>query len=85
MVTRTASASVFTPRSRALRGLADGTGGAAYTAESASDLRSVYDELGSAIGFEEEQEDVAYRFVGFGLVMMLVAAGFSLRWFSRLP
>ena len=68
-----------------LRGLADGTGGAAYTAESASDLRSVYDELGSAIGFEEEQQDVAYRCVGFGLVRMLGAAGFSLRWFSLLP
>jgi Ca-activated chloride channel homolog len=68
-----------------LRQLAEGTGGRAFTAESASDLKSVYDQLGSAIGFEEEQEDVAYRFVGFGLVMMLVAAGFSLRWFSRLP
>jgi Ca-activated chloride channel family protein len=68
-----------------LAGLAEGTGGTAYTAESASDLRSVYDQLGSSIGFEEEQEDVAYRFVGLGLVMMLVAAGFSLRWFSRLP
>lgn len=68
-----------------LRGLAEDTGGTAYTAESASDLRSVYDQLGSSIGFEEEQRDVAYRFVGFGLVLMLVAAGFSLRWFSRLP
>lgn len=68
-----------------LRGLAEDTGGTAFTAESASDLRSVYEQLGSSIGFEEEQEDVAYRFVGAGLAMMLVAAGFSLRWFSRLP
>ncbi len=68
-----------------LRALAEGTGGRAFTAESASDLRTVYEELGSTIGFEEEQKDVAYRFVGAGLAMMLVAAGFSLRWFSRLP
>ena len=68
-----------------LRMLAEGTGGTAYTAESASDLRSVYDQLGSTIGFDERQEDVAYRFVGFGLVLLLVAAGLSLRWFSRLP
>lgn len=68
-----------------LRALAEETGGRAFTAESASDLRSVYEELGSSIGFEEEQKDVAYRFVGAGLAMMLVAAGFSLRWFSRLP
>jgi Ca-activated chloride channel family protein len=68
-----------------LRLLAEETGGTAYTAESASDLRSVYDQLGSSIGFEEEQEDVAERFVAIGLVLMLVAAGLSLRWFSRLP
>ena len=68
-----------------LRGLAEGTGGTAYTAESASDLRSVYSELGSTIGYDETSQDVTYRFVGLGLVLLLVAAGFSLRWFSRLP
>ena len=68
-----------------LRALAEGTGGTAYTAESSNDLQSVYDQLGSAIGFEEETQDVAYRFVGAGLLALLVAAGLSLRWFSRLP
>ncbi|MEI2698063.1 MAG: VWA domain-containing protein [Microthrixaceae bacterium] len=68
-----------------LRALAEGTGGQAFTAESASDLRTVYEQLGSTIGYEEEKQDVAYRFVGAGLAMMLIAAGFSLRWFSRLP
>ncbi len=68
-----------------LRALAEGTGGQAFTAESASDLRTVYEQLGSTIGYEEEKKDVAYRFVGAGLAMMLIAAGFSLRWFSRLP
>jgi Ca-activated chloride channel homolog len=68
-----------------LQALAEGTGGTAYTAESATDLQSVYDQLGSAIGFEEETRDVAYRFVGAGLLALLVAAGLSLRWFSRLP
>lgn len=68
-----------------LQALAEGTGGTAYTAESATDLQSVYDQLGSAIGFEEETQDVAYRFVGAGLLALLVAAGLSLRWFSRLP
>ena len=68
-----------------LRGLAEGTGGTAYTAESAQDLRSVYDQLGSTIGYDEESKDVTFRFVGAGLVILLVAAGLSLRWFSRLP
>jgi Ca-activated chloride channel family protein len=68
-----------------LRALAEQTGGASYTAESAQDLAQVYDSLGSTIGFEEEPEDVSYRFVAAGLVLMVLAAGASLRWFSRLP
>ncbi len=68
-----------------LRSLAEGTGGTAYTAESARDLAQVYDSLGSTIGYEEEPQDVSHRFVGAGLVLMLVAAAASLRWFSRLP
>ncbi len=68
-----------------LRSLAEGTGGTAYTAETAQSLRSVYSELGSTIGYDEKSQDVTYRFVGLSLVLLLVAAGFSLRWFSRLP
>ncbi|MBS1837355.1 MAG: VWA domain-containing protein [Actinobacteria bacterium] len=68
-----------------LRGLAEGTGGTAYTAQSVQDLRSVYAKLGSTIGYDHKDQDVTYKFVGLGLVLMLVAAGFSLRWFSRLP
>ena len=68
-----------------LRSLAEGTGGTAYTAESAQDLRSVYSELGSTIGYDEKSQDVTYKFVGLSLVLLLVGAGFSLRWFSRLP
>ncbi len=68
-----------------LRGLAEDTGGTAYTAESASDLAKVYEELGSTIGFVEESTDVSYRFIGAGLLIMVVAAACSLRWSSRLP
>ncbi len=65
--------------------LAEGTGGRSFTAETAQDLRQVYDKLGSTIGYEEEPKDVSYRFIAAGLVMLLAAAGCSLRWFSRLP
>lgn len=68
-----------------LRSLAEGTGGTAYTAESANDLKSVYSELGSTVGYDEERTDISYRFVGLGLVFLLIASAFSLRWFSRLP
>ncbi|MHB1139482.1 MAG: vWA domain-containing protein, partial [Microthrixaceae bacterium] len=68
-----------------LAGLAEGTGGTAYTAESAQDLDSVYAELGSTIGFEEESTDVTFRFVGGALVLMAIAAVLSLVWSPRLP
>ena len=68
-----------------LRGLAEGTGGTAYTAESAGALDSVYQELGSTIGFEEKDTDVSFRFVGAGLLLMAIAAGVSLLWSPRLP
>jgi len=68
-----------------LAGLAKDTGGTAYTAESAKDLKKVYDRLGSTVGYQKEQKDVAFRFVGLSLVVLLVAAALSLRWFSRLP
>lgn len=65
--------------------LAEGTGGTAFTAESASDLERVYSELGSTIGYEEEPRDVAYRFVAASFALMVVVGGLSLRWFNRLP
>ncbi|CAB4733625.1 unannotated protein [freshwater metagenome] len=68
-----------------LKGLAEDTGGTAYTAESATDLAKVYEELGSTIGFEEKNTDVSYKFIGAGLVIMLIAAACSLRWSTRLP
>lgn len=70
---------------RELAALAKGTGGTAYTAESARDLRSVYTKLGSTVGFQKEQKDVAFRFVGISLAVLVLAAALSLRWFSRLP
>ena len=68
-----------------LQGLAEGTGGTAYTAETAQDLESVYSELGSTIGFEEEDSDVTFRWVGGALVLMVIAAGLSLVWSPRMP
>ena len=68
-----------------LAGLAKDTGGTAYTAESAKDLKKVYERLGSTVGYQKEQKDVAFRYVGLSLVVLLVAAALSLRWFSRLP
>ena len=69
----------------ALRALAEGTGGAAYTAESGEELAEVYADIGSSIGTRTERQDVSAWFAGAGLLAAALAAAFSLAWFSRLP
>ena len=68
----------------ALREVAETTGGRAYSAYSAAELREVYDDIGSALVPEPGREDVSDVFAGIGLVLLLGAAVPSLLWSSRL-
>ena len=68
----------------ALREVAETTGGRAYDAGSADELREVYDDIGSALVPEPGREDVSDVFAGLGLVLLLGTAVPSLLWTSRL-
>jgi Ca-activated chloride channel family protein len=68
----------------ALREVAEATGGEAYTAYSAPELREVYDDIGSALVPEPGREDVSDLFAGLGLALLLGTAVPSLLWSSRL-
>ena len=68
----------------ALREVAETTGGEAYDAFSAAELREVYDDIGSALVPEPGREDVSDLFAGLGLALLLGAAVPSLLWSSRL-
>jgi Ca-activated chloride channel family protein len=68
-----------------LRALAEETGGVARTADSLSDLESVYQDFGSSIGFDEETTDIAYRFAAGSFLVLLIGGGLSLWWLQRLP
>jgi Ca-activated chloride channel family protein len=61
------------------------TGGRAFTASSLDELREVYNDIGTVVGFDTEDEDISPWFVGAGLALLMLTAGFSLAWFSRLP
>jgi Ca-activated chloride channel family protein len=65
--------------------VAEVTGGSYHEAATADELREVYADIGSSVGYRTEQQDVSYRFIGLGLVFGLATAGTSLAWFSRLP
>ncbi len=69
----------------ALRVIADETKGSFFEAASAKELKKVYADIGSSVGYRTERKEATAFFVGLGLVFALVAAATSLVWFSRLP
>ncbi|MDH4147443.1 MAG: VWA domain-containing protein [Acidimicrobiia bacterium] len=71
--------------STALEAIAEATGGTFFEAATGDELSAVYDDIGSAIGFDLEQVEVGWWFTAVALVCMLAAAGLSLLWFNRLP
>lgn len=69
----------------ALRDIADTTRGRFYDARSAEELSSVYDNIGSSVGFRTEQREATAWFVGIALAFALAGVSASLLWTSRLP
>ncbi|MFI7607569.1 VWA domain-containing protein [Micromonospora sp. NPDC049366] len=68
-----------------LQAVADETGGMFHQASTTEELRAVYDDIGTSVGYRTERQDVSARFIGLGLVLAMGAAAGSMRWFSRLP
>ncbi|GAA4683550.1 VWA domain-containing protein [Phytohabitans rumicis] len=69
----------------ALAQLAETTQGFFYEAASVSELKQVYEDMGSSIGHRVEPREVTQWYAGFALLFALVAGGMSLLWTSRLP
>lgn len=67
----------------ALREVADRTGGRFYATADESGLGEILSAIGSEIGFETEEREVADWFAGFGLLLLAAAAAASTRWFGR--
>ena len=72
------------PDPEALAQIARASGGKAYTAQSATGLKEIYESLGSQLGRENKKREVTSAVTGGGLLLMLVGVAMSLRWFGRL-
>jgi Ca-activated chloride channel family protein len=70
---------------QSLQRLAETTKGTFYEAASAEELKTVYKDMGSSIGYRTKPREVTQWYVGVGLLFALTAAAFSLLWTSRLP
>jgi Ca-activated chloride channel family protein len=79
------SGEVSVPADRpTLQALAKATGGSFHTAESEQELKSVYQNIGSQIGYTTTRKDISWRFLMIGLLFTLAAAGTGLFWGGRL-
>lgn len=67
-----------------LAAIAAATGGEAFTAESAAELGSVYDAIGSAVGYDREDVDVSAWMAGLALLLGALAATAALVWTQQL-
>ena len=68
-----------------LQELADKTKGFFYEAASVSELKKVYEDMGSSIGHRVQPREVTQWYAGTALLLALIAASVSLVWTSRLP
>ncbi len=67
-----------------LKQIADDTGGTFFSAESASSLEKVYNNIGKQIGYTKEFQPITTRFVGIGLIFAFASAAAALFWTNRL-
>jgi Ca-activated chloride channel family protein len=67
-----------------LSAIARDTGGSFHTAASEQQLRSVYANIGSQIGYTTQERDISWRFALGGLLCLFVAGAASLLWSGRL-
>ena len=69
----------------ALEKIAETTKGKFFNAESQGELKDVYQDIGTSVGYTTEEKDASALFIGGALVLLMVTSGLSLAWFSRLP
>jgi Ca-activated chloride channel family protein len=67
-----------------LQNLAEKTGGSFHTATSVEELKTIYANIGSQIGYTTAQRDISYRFLVAGLAFGMLAAAAALLWAGRL-
>ncbi|MBK6317349.1 MAG: VWA domain-containing protein [Dehalococcoidia bacterium] len=73
------------PDEDTLQEIAATTGGKFFSAPSADDLESIYEDLGSRIGYDIETTEITVGFAAAAAMLVLAAGGLSLLWFNRFP
>ena len=73
------------PDKETLRTIAETTGGKTYEAPTEEQLRSVYEEVATRVGYDERQRELTVAFTAAGGILLLLGAALSALWFNRIP
>jgi Ca-activated chloride channel homolog len=68
----------------AMNDIAQASGGQSFTAETASQLGTIYDTIGKDVAYEVRTQEVTALFAGIALALALAAAVAALIWTQRL-
>jgi Ca-activated chloride channel family protein len=68
----------------AMARIAAESGGKTFTAETGSQLASIYDQIGRDVGFVTQTRELTAAFAGAALLLALLAAAGALVWTQRL-
>jgi Ca-activated chloride channel family protein len=64
--------------------VAEATGGKSFTAASSGQLRQVYKDIGTRVGYTVREHEIGMTFVAIALVLLLAALGAGLVWSGRM-
>ncbi len=68
-----------------LKRIAEKTNASYFRATSDTDLRQIYENLGTRLVFKPERTEITAIFAGLAALLLLASSGLSLLWFNRLP
>jgi len=68
-----------------LKRVAQLSGGQAFTAQDLDQLRSVYQDIKQTVGYDEVEDEITERFVGYAVVLAVVAAAGLIALGARWP
>jgi Ca-activated chloride channel family protein len=68
-----------------LKRIAEKTDAKYYKADNETDLRQIYQNLGTQLVFKPEQTELTAAFTAFAAILLIIAGVLSLLWFNKLP
>lgn len=64
--------------------IAEASGGQTFSAQTGGQLQAIYDQIGRAVGFDNQRSEITAWFTGLGLLIASLAAAAALFWSQRL-